>query len=106
MNAKDRQRIRKEILQLMTPPVSFRMKKPEILFHVFYMFTGLCLLFTGIQIGELSTEQRFMSYEEPENSLIQPVSQPVYYINGKPVPVTVDWRIPELPEIEIVYVES
>ena len=104
MNAKDRQRIRTEILQLMTPPVAFRIKKMELSFHGLYLIAGSCLLFTGIQIGTLSTEQRLVSYHEPEHSLTLPVSEPVYYINGRPVPT--GRQFPELPEIELVYSEK
>ncbi len=107
MNTQDRQRIRKEILQLMTPPVSFRMKKPETLFHVFYLLTGFCLFFTGIQVGMLSTEQNLMTYEQPESLLNSPVSQPVYYINDTAIPSGTSGRkYPELPEIELIYVEN
>ena len=104
MNMQDRQRIRTEILKLMTPPVSFRIKNIKLSFHTLYLVTGFCLLFTGIQIGALSTELRLTSYEQQENSLIRPVGQPIYSIDGKAIPSRRNY--PELPDIKLIYMES
>ncbi len=94
MNTQDKQRIRMEILKLMSPPVSFRIKNIKLSCHTLYLITGFCLLFTGIQIGALSTEQRLTSND-------QPVNQSGYFIKG--TAITTERMYPELPDIKIIY---
>lgn len=100
MNAKDYNRIRNEILQLMTPPERFRMKKPPLSLLVLYLITGFILMFTGIQIGQLKAGDNALTASHPETLHMVPELQPVsYQIGSGALPEN---RFPELPDIEVV----